>query len=130
MGAPIDEAKALYNKGEYAAALQRLQQLVKKSPRDGSSNYWLGATLVAMGRNAEAIAPLEKADDRGVAEAALLLARIARDEYRPDEARDYYDSYEERLAKEKIWSCRYRGRTPPHSSHGKHDEPRGEDCRD
>ncbi|MFG6386446.1 MAG: tetratricopeptide repeat protein [Muribaculaceae bacterium] len=101
MGAPIDEAKALYNKGEYAAALQRLQQLVKKSPRDGSSNYWLGATLVAMGRNAEAIAPLEKADDRGVAEAALLLARIARDEYRPDEARDYYDSYEERLVKKK-----------------------------
>lgn len=101
VAAPIDEAKALYNKGDYAAALVRLEQLAKKSPRDGSVNYWLGATLVALDRNDDAIAPLEKAEGRGVADAALLLARIARDDYRPDEAREYYDSYEAMLAKKK-----------------------------
>lgn len=101
VAAPIDEAKELYAKGDYAAALVRLEQLAKKTPRDGSVNYWLGATLVALNRNDEAIAPLEKAEGRGVAEAALLLARIARDEYRPDEAREYYDSYETLLQKKK-----------------------------
>lgn len=99
--APIDEAKELYAKGEYDAALVRLEQLAKKTPRDGSVNYWLGATLVALNRNDEAIAPLEKAEGRGVPEAALLLARIARDEYRPDEAREYFDSYETLLQKKK-----------------------------
>lgn len=101
VAAPIDEAKELYAKGNYAAALARLEQLAKKTPRDGSVNYWLGATLAALNRNDEAIAPLEKAEGRGVAEAALLLARIARDEYRPDEAREYYDSYETLLQKKK-----------------------------
>ncbi len=99
--APIDEAKELYNKGNYAAALTRLEQIVKKSPRDGNANYWLGATLVALGRGEDAIAPLEKAEARGVEDASLMLARIARDDYRPDEAREYYDNYETLLRKKK-----------------------------
>ena len=97
----LDEAKAQYKKGNFEQAVSILKPLAKKSPRDGNINYWLGASLVALNRNHEAIAPLEKAEGRGVADAALLLARIARDDYRPEDARDYYDSYEELLSKRK-----------------------------
>lgn len=97
--APIDEAKKLFNEGNYQAALEILKPLAAKSPRDGSINYWYGATLNALGRDAEAIAPLEKAEGRGIADASLLLARIATAQYRPDDARDYYDTYETQMRK-------------------------------
>lgn len=100
-GAPLDDAKKLYNEGNYSEALAKLKPLAAKSPRDGSINYWYGATLVALGQADQAIAPLEKAEGRGVAAAALLLAQIATDNYQPDRARDYFDSYEALMRKTK-----------------------------
>lgn len=99
--APIDEAKALYNSGDYEGALARLEALARKSPRDGNVNYWLGATLVALNRLDKAVAPLEKAKARGVADASLMLAQIAKDEYDPTTAREYYDAYEAQMRKNK-----------------------------
>lgn len=99
--APIDDAKALYDKGDYQAALVKLEALAKKSPRDGNVNYWLGATLVALNRLDEAKGPLEKAKGRGVANASLMLAQIAKDEYDPSSAREYYEAYEAQMAKNK-----------------------------
>ncbi|MDE6301641.1 MAG: tetratricopeptide repeat protein [Muribaculaceae bacterium] len=95
----VDEAKALYYEGQYAAALEKLEAAVARSPRDGNANYWLGATLVALGRPSEAEAPLKKAESKGVADAALALARIATDDYRPADAREWYDSYERLMRK-------------------------------
>ena len=57
-GAPIDEAKKLYQSGNYAEAAANLEILRKASPRDGNVNYYLGASLAALGRNDEAVAPL------------------------------------------------------------------------
>lgn len=99
--APIDDAKKLYQEGDYEAALQKLMPLVKKTPRDGTINYWTGATLIALHRDEEALPYIRKARERGVADAALMLARIARDQYRPSEAREMYDHYETLLAKNK-----------------------------
>ncbi len=97
--APVDEAKKLFNDGQYTEALKILKPLAAKSPRDGNINYWYGATLEALGRADEATAPLEKAQTRGVADASLLLAKIAKEQYRPDDARDHYDTYESQMRK-------------------------------
>lgn len=99
--APIDEAKKLFNEGNYQAALEILKPLAAKSPRDGNINYWYGATLNALDRPDEAVSALEKAEARGVADASLLLAKIATAQYRPDDARDYYDTYRTQMRKNK-----------------------------
>lgn len=96
---PLDEAKRLYNDGDYTQALEKLEAIVAKTPRDGNAQYLLGATLIALGRQAEALAPLEKAEGRGVAEAALTLAQIAAEDYRPSDARSWYESYAQLLRK-------------------------------
>ncbi|MDE7467590.1 MAG: tetratricopeptide repeat protein, partial [Muribaculaceae bacterium] len=66
----VDDARALYDEGRYPEALEKLEAAVARSPRDGNANYWLGATLLKLNRTADAIAPLTKAESRGVADAA------------------------------------------------------------
>ncbi len=94
VAAPVDEGKQLYAEGRYEEALEILRPLAARSPRDGNINYWYGATLAALGRGAEAKAPLTSALDRRVSAAALRLAEIATADYDPEAAREYYDRYE------------------------------------
>lgn len=101
LAGPLDDARQLYNQGEYAKALEILEPAAARAPRDGNLNYLLGATLVALGRNQEAVEPLKKAESRGVADAALALARLATDDYEPADAREWYDSYETLMRKAK-----------------------------
>ena len=63
---PLDNAKQMYIDGQYEEALTALQALHKKSPRDGNTAYYLGATLIALGRADEAVAPLKTAESRSV----------------------------------------------------------------
>ncbi len=95
--APIDEAKRLYADGAYVEALDVLEGIVRRSPRDGTANYYLGATLIALGRPSEATAPLEKARNRGVTDAYGLLAQMALDNYEPAAASELLDGWRERL---------------------------------
>lgn len=97
--APIDNAKRLYLEGEYEEALPLLESLHKKTPRDGNAAYYLGATLVALDRGAEAVAPLTVAEARGVADASRLLAEVALADYRPEDASDHLDKWETALKK-------------------------------
>lgn len=99
--APIDQAKRYYRNGQYNKALKELRVLAKRTPRDGTVNYYLGATLLALGQNDEAVAPLEKAVDRGVTDASRLLAVNALEQYRADDAADYLATWEEKLKKNK-----------------------------
>lgn len=98
---PVDEAKRLYNEGQYEQACERLEAVVRKSPRDGNANYWLGASLVALGRPDEALKYLTVAEDRGVANAALDLATIYTGLYQPTEASEHLDTYERLMRKNK-----------------------------
>ena len=98
-GAPIDAPKKLFLDGRYEEALPALQTLHKKTPRDGNAAYYLGATLCALDRNGEAVAPLKVAESRGVADASRLLAEIALDQYRPSDASDHLDTWETALRK-------------------------------
>lgn len=97
--APIDDAKQLYADGNYSAAIEQLQALLKKSPRDGNVNYYLGASLMAVGRSDEALKPLQQAQSRGVADASRLLAQYAIDRYDVDQAEKELDKWEEQLKK-------------------------------
>lgn len=101
VAAPIDEAKRLYNEGRYDEALASLQALHRKTPRDGSVNYWLGATLLALDSIDEAVKYLTTAEERGVADASLTLARMAFNNYNPSEAATHYDTYDKLLRKNK-----------------------------
>lgn len=97
--APIDNAKKLFLDGQYEEALPALQALHKKTPRDGNVAYYLGATLAALDRADEAVAPLQTAEGRGVADASRLLAEIALDAYRPADASAHLDKWETALSK-------------------------------
>lgn len=101
VAAPVDDAKKLYLAGDYQAAVDILEPLCKKSPRNGNVCYYLGASLVGLGRIADAKAPLVTAEKRGVAEAARLLARIALDAYDVDSADEHLDEYETLLGKKR-----------------------------
>ncbi len=99
--APIDDARRLYEQGEYEQALDRLQKLRKRTPRSGEINYYLGATLVALNRVDEAVEYLEVAQNRDYLEAPLMLARLASEDYRPDDALEYLNKYEAIFRKKK-----------------------------
>lgn len=99
--APIDEAKKLYQNGNYKEAVDLLTKLRKASPRDGNVNYYLGASLIETGDNSAAVAPLKTAEERGVTDASRLLAAIALEEYDVDTAEEHLDKWSNKLAKSK-----------------------------
>ena len=98
---PVDQARKLYNEGDYEAVIEKMQPVVKRSPRDGNANYFLGASLYALGRLDEAMKPLEAAENRGVADAARILTIIALDRYDASDASDHIDAWEAALTKSK-----------------------------
>jgi len=100
-GAPVDEARRLYREGNYEEAVEQARKVVKRSPRDGNGNFFLGASLYKLGRYKEALAPLKQAESRSVAEAAQLLAEYAIDRYMVDEAEEHLDKWEAILTKAK-----------------------------
>lgn len=101
LAAPIDDAKKLYRDGDYAAAVEKLRPIVKRSPRDGTANYYLGAALMKLGDNEAARGPLKVAESRGVADASELLAADAIADYRIDDAQEHLDTWEEAFAKKR-----------------------------
>ena len=99
--ATVDEARRLYREGSYEAAVEQARALVKKSPRDGNGNFFLGASLYKLGRFYEALAPLKQAESRSVAEASMLLAEYAIDRYDIETAEEHLDKWEAILTKAK-----------------------------
>ncbi len=98
-GGPIDNAKTLYNDGQYEQAAEELSRIVKKTPRDGTANYYFGASLYELGRIDEAIPVLKVAAGRNVADASRLLAICSLLNYNADEAASYMDAWETALKK-------------------------------
>lgn len=99
--APIDEVRRLYNEGQYEEAAEKARTILKRSPKDGNANYFLGASLRALGNSEEAIKPLQAAEARSVAQASQMLAEIAIDDYRVDDASEHLDSWERIVKKSK-----------------------------
>lgn len=97
--ATLDDAQSLYLQGDYAAVVEMLKPVVRRSPRDANANYLLGASLAAMGDFGQARPYLVKAGDRGKTDAYRLLAENALSRYQPDEASDYVDSWRAKLSR-------------------------------
>lgn len=95
----IDDAKTLYNSGQYEQAIEELNKIIKKTPRDGTANYYLGASMYELGRTAEAMSSLKVAAGRNVADASRLLALCALQNYQADEAASYLDDWEAAMKK-------------------------------
>ncbi len=96
-----DDARTLYRQGHYAEAANAASKVIKRTPRDGNANFFLGASLYKMGQGDKAVAPLKQAESRGVAEASQLLTEYALEQYRVDDAETHLDKWAETLKKGK-----------------------------
>lgn len=95
--ATVDDGKRLYLEGDYNGAIELLRPIVRRSPRNGNANYWLGASLMALGDKEAAREHLLKAAERGVTNAYSILTIDAMDSYDVDAAGEYIDDWRERL---------------------------------
>ncbi|MBD5285364.1 MAG: hypothetical protein HDS29_03690 [Bacteroides sp.] len=93
----LNEAKEMYQAGDFEGALPVFLEEIKKKPKDASLNQWLGVCLMQAGRTEEAIPRLKFAQTKGVTEASRYLAEIAFQEYDFEGAEKYIDQYETAL---------------------------------
>lgn len=99
--ATIDDVKKLYKEGHYHEAIANLQDLIKKSPKDATVNYYMGASYFELGNYKEAIPYLKKAEDAKSTLAAQTLAQLYLNEYDVDNANAHLDRWEVILDKAK-----------------------------
>lgn len=86
----LDEAKSLYNIGNYADAVDELEAVAAREPKNAIVNQMAGIALFNLGREAEAVKYLKL----GQNESNLYLAQAAMHRYDFDQAEDYLDRYE------------------------------------
>ncbi|MDR3246743.1 MAG: tetratricopeptide repeat protein [Prevotellaceae bacterium] len=97
----LDQAKKLYNEGQYGEAKPAFEKLVNQSPNNSSYNLWYGVCCFETGDMATAETHLLVARQRKVAEAYRYLADIYTVAYRFDEAARMWEDYIELLEKKK-----------------------------
>ena len=95
----LDEAKEMYQAGDFAGALPVFEEALASKPKDPALNQWTGVCLLREGRHDEALPYLKFADTKRVTEAPRYLAEIAFYHYALDEADEYIDKYEASLKK-------------------------------
>lgn len=99
--AAVDDARRLYHEGNYAAAEVQAREALRKTPKDGNANFFLGASLFHLGDTEAAMAPLRQAESRGVTEASQMLAEIALDRYDTDTADEHLERWSAAIKKAK-----------------------------
>lgn len=97
----LNQAKALYEKGEYKKAKPAFKKLLKQAPENGNYNLWYGVCCLRTGEAGQAIKPLEKAVKKRVTSGQLFLAQAYNDNYRFEEAIETYETYIKELNKRK-----------------------------
>lgn len=97
----LDQAKKLYNEGQYAEAKPAFEKLVKQSPSNSSYNLWYGVCCYETGDLAAAEKSLSFAVKRRVIEAYRYLGEVYFKTYRFEDAVDMYEQYIEWLEKKK-----------------------------
>lgn len=92
----VKEAKALYNQGDYAAALKGFEKGIEADPEDGYLHQLAGECYLKInGDRSKAITHLKKTIDTGKyhKSALFLLAEAYAQNYQFDEAIDFYNHY-------------------------------------
>lgn len=97
----LDQAKKLYNEGEYAEAKPAFERLVKQAPNNGSYNHWYGVCCYETGDLEGAEKHLKIGVNRKVQESSRYLAEVYYELYRFDEASELFDDYIAQLTKKK-----------------------------
>lgn len=98
---PIDDAIALYDKGDYEQAISILQGIVKSDKRNGTAQYYLGMCYWWLGDADKAVAPLLVAEERSYGDASRALALIGLNKYDIDMATSHLDTWDKWLKKNK-----------------------------
>jgi tetratricopeptide (TPR) repeat protein len=97
----LDQAKKLYNEGEYEEAKPAFEKLVRQAPSNPSYNLWYGVCCFETGDFEAAEKHLLIARKREVAESYRYLTDIYTSAYRFAEAVDMWESYIELMTKKK-----------------------------
>lgn len=97
----LDQAKKLYNEGQYAEAKPAFERLVKQAPNNGSYNHWYGVCCYETGDMEGAEKYLKVGINRKVQESYRYLAEVYFQLYRFDEASGLFDEYIALLTKKK-----------------------------
>ena len=106
----LDQAKKLYNAGEYEKARPAFAKLVKTSPNNASFNQWYGVCCFETGDLKEAEKPLRLAAKRKIPEAYRYLGDLYYLTYRFNEAAEMYREYIDFLRKKKKDSTLWDGK--------------------
>lgn len=106
----LDQAKKLYNDGQYEEAKPVFERLVKQSPNNGSYNHWYGVCCFETGDMEGAERYLKIGVTRKVQESFRYLAETYFRLYHFDKASELYEDYMAQLAKKKqdvdVWQTR------------------------
>ncbi len=97
----LEEAKALYLKGEYAKALPAFENVVKTTPNNSSYNQWYGNCLLETGKTDESEKYLKFAASKNVRESFRSLGKLYFIQYKFKESEESYEKYLVFLRKEK-----------------------------
>ena len=97
----LNQAKVLYEKGEYKKAKPAFKKLLRQAPENGNYNLWYGVCCLRTGEAGKAIKPLETAVKKRVTSGQLFLAQAYNANYRFEEAIETYETYIKELNKRK-----------------------------
>lgn len=97
----LDQAKKLYNEGNFEEAKPAFEKLVRQSPNNSSYNLWYGVCCYETGDMITAEKHLLVANKRKVADSYHYLAKIYTQMYRFDEAAEMWDDYIALMEKKK-----------------------------
>ena len=95
----LDQARKLYNDGNYAAAKPVFEKYLKISPKDPSYNHWYGVCLYETGEIAASEKYLDFASSKKIQESFRYLGQLYFLTYRFEESAEAYETYIELLKK-------------------------------
>lgn len=99
--ATLDDVRNLLENGDYKAAMQTVEPLLKKSPKDAATNYWYGMAAAGLGKNQAAIDAFSVAADRGYTAAYPELVQLCLDRYDIERAQSVMSNWKAALKKAK-----------------------------
>ncbi|EJX07485.1 hypothetical protein, secreted [gut metagenome] len=97
----LEQARALFSKGNYEKAKPVFQRYAKSSPSNGFYNYWYGVCCLKTGNPEAAVKPLEMAVKRRVPSGQFYLGQALNATYRFEEAVDCFEKHITDLKKRK-----------------------------
>ena len=92
-GQSLDQAKKLYNEGQYAEAKPAFERLIKQAPSNPSYNLWYGVCCFETGDLTTAAKHLKVAVKRRTQEAYRYLGEVYFLTYQFDEAAEMFEEY-------------------------------------